>query len=68
MTDDQYPVDDPEARTMQPRCPNCDLEQYVLRVVAFSAGEAPCMGCGIYTTPMTQAQYRSVMQRRRGGQ
>lgn len=46
---------------MQGICPACLTEQYLLNVVAFSAGDIPCGSCNKKTTVMTLNEYRAAL-------
>ncbi len=60
-----YPEDDPDEPTMQTRCPHCLGEQWAMTVIAFSQGMHGCTCCGKLTTPMTDAQWRAALRRKR---
>ncbi len=57
-----------EEMAMQTRCPHCLGEQWVMTVIAFSAGEHGCTKCGWHTRPMTYAQWHAALAAKRNEQ
>lgn len=54
-------MDDDNDVVLQPRCVHCLLENYVLNLIAYSAGESVCHNCGWLSWPMTRSEYRDAM-------
>ncbi len=64
MTDDQPSLfDEDEKGVIMPRCPRCLREIYALAVIAYSAGEQPCLGCGeLAPRVKDEEEYRSMLR------
>lgn len=60
-----YPAEPYPRTAVQTRCPHCLGEQYVLNVIDFSLGEAPCHLCGQFSREMTTEEWFAAIAARR---
>ena len=58
----------PETLAMQDYCVHCGREQWAPAVREISNGLEACVWCGKKSTPMTEAEYRSMRHSAKGGQ